>query len=145
MNKKYKYAGGQALIGIAIYVLIYTYFFYSTYQPLPGVTENWGQALLLSLTAVLVGLFIEFGRFWGQVLEVKINTDLLIIQGVPAAVLGLTPEPFWLEVGGRTYPYAFLGDPVVTGIAGVWLGVVLFRSVFTNKKIREDVNDQKEE
>ncbi|KAF1084273.1 hypothetical protein SPSYN_02677 [Sporotomaculum syntrophicum] len=145
MNNKFRYAAGQAIIGIAIFLLIYTYFFYNMYQPLPGLAESWGKALLLSLTAVLVGLLIELGRFWGQVLEVKINTDLLILQGWPAAVLSLVPEPLWLQAGAHTFPYIFFGDPVVTGISGVWLGVVLFRSIFTNKNVKEDVCNKKKE
>jgi hypothetical protein len=143
LNKKARYAAGQALIGIAVFLLIYTYFFYSTFQPLPGSAGSWGVALLLSITAVLAGLLIELGRFWGWVIEVKIDTDLLILQGGPAAVLSLVPAPFWLQVGGRNYPYIFFADPVVTGIAGVWLGVVLFRSIFNNKQIKEDIEDKR--
>jgi len=138
LNKKARYAAGQAFIGIAIFLLIYTYFFYSTYQPLSGLAGSWGMALLLSMTAVLVGLLIELGRFWGQIVEVKIDTDLLVLQGGPAAVLSLVPEPFWLRAGGHTYPYIFFADPLVTGISGVWLGVILFRSIFNIKKAREN-------
>ncbi|AGL03057.1 hypothetical protein [Desulfoscipio gibsoniae] len=143
MNKKDRYAAAQALIGISVFLLIYTYFFYSTYQTIPGLAESWSVALLLSMTAVLAGLLIELSRFWGWVIEVKINVDLLILQGGPAAVLGLVPAPLWLQVGGHNYPYIFFADPVVTGISGVWLGVVLFRSIFNNKKIKEDLKDQK--
>ncbi|WP_347488410.1 hypothetical protein ABDB91_14450 [Desulfoscipio sp. XC116] len=141
MNKKARYAAGQALIGIAVFLLIYTYFFYSTFQPVPGSAGSWSMALLLSMTAVLAGLLIELGRFWGWAIEVKIDADLLILQGGPAAVLGLVPAPLWLQAGGHNYPYTFFADPVVTGIGGVWLGVVLFRSLFNNKKIKEDVGD----
>jgi len=133
------------LIGIAIFLLIYTYFFNSVANPLPGSAESWGLAMFLSMTAVLVGILVEFSRFWGQVMEVKINTDLLILQGLPAAVLSLVPEPIWLQVGGHTYPYTFFADPVVTGISGVWLGVVLFRSIFEVKKVKENQEDQKKE
>lgn len=143
MNKKNGYAAGQAFIGIAVFLLIYTYFYYNTYQPLPGAAGSWAVSLLLSMTAVLAGLLIEMGRFWGWVIEVKIDTDLLILQGVPAAVLSLLPAPLWLQVGGNAYPYIFFADPVVTGIAGVWFGVVLFRSIFNYKKIKEDIEDKK--
>ncbi len=135
MNKKAGYAAGQAFIGIAIFLLIYTYFFYSTYQSLLNSAGGWGMALLLSITAVLVGFLIELGRFWGKAVTVKIDTDLLILQGGPATVLSLVPGPFWVWSGGHTYPYIFFADPLVTGISGVWLGVVLFRSVFNIKKV----------
>jgi len=102
-------------------------------------------ALFLSMTAVLVGILVEFSRFWGQVLEVKINSDLLILQGLPAAVLSLVPEPIWLQAGGQAYPYTFFADPVVTGMAGVWLGVVLFRAIFEIKKVNENQTDQKKD
>jgi len=145
LHKKARYAAGQLLIGIAIFLLIYTYFFNSTAHPLPGSAESWGVALFLSMTAVLVGILVEFSRFWGQVLEVKINSDLLILQGLPAAVLSLVPEPIWLQAGGQAYPYTFFADPVVTGMAGVWLGVVLFRAIFEIKKVNENQTDQKKD
>lgn len=142
MKKKERYVLGQVFIGMAIFLLIYTYFFYSKYQlSLGGVTRDWGVALMLSLTAVLAGMLIELSRFWGWVIEVKINNDLLVLQGIPAAILSLIPGPFWIQQGGNYYPYIFFADPVVTGISGVWLGVILFRSVFNNKQIKEEETD----
>lgn len=136
MEKKKNYAVGQALIGMAVFLLIYTYFYYSKFQPVPGA--DWGVSLLLSMTALMAGMLIELSRFWGWIIEVKINTDLLVLQGIPAAILSLVPEPLWLQAGGNMYPYIFFADPVVTGISGVWLGIVLFRAIFNNKKIKEE-------
>ncbi|SFQ94937.1 hypothetical protein [Desulfoscipio geothermicus] len=142
MKKKDRYVLGQAFLGVAVFLLIYTYFFHSKFQPVSGTVGDWGTALMLSTTAVLAGMLIELGRFWGWVIEVKIDADLLVMQGIPAAVLSLVPGPFWLQYGGKTYPYIFFADPVVTGIAGVWLGVILFRSMFNNKKIKEEMEDK---
>lgn len=99
--------------------------------------------MALSMTAVLVGMLMELSRFWGLVIEFKTDADLLIMQGVPAAILGVIPGPFWLQAGGNTFPFIFFADPVVTGISGVWLGMVLFRGIFNYKKVKEkeDVKD----
>jgi len=94
------------------------------------------------MTAVLAGLLIELGRFWGQTIEYSLDTDLLLLQGFPAAILTIIPAPLWLQTGGRVFPFTFFADPVVTGIAGVWLGVVLFRALFTIKLV-EEANEDK--
>ncbi len=133
-----RYIAGQALIGLAVFLLIYTYFYYSRVQRISGAGEEWGIAILLSLTAVLVGMLVELGRFWGWVIEVRIDANLLVLQGIPAAILSLIPGPVWLQAGGNTYPFIFFADPVVTGVSGVWLGVVVFRSVFNNKKLKDE-------
>ena len=132
-DKKGIYAISNALISIAIFSLIYTYFYYTTFQLPTGAAASWGVAMLLSMTAVLAGLLIELSRFWGQIIEYSLNTDLLILQGGPAAILSMIPAPVWLQAGGKIFPYTFFTDPVVTGIAGVWLGIILFRSLFSIK------------
>ncbi|WP_157833578.1 hypothetical protein [Desulfotruncus alcoholivorax] len=83
-------------------------------------------------------MLIELGRFWGWVIEVRINKDLLVLQGIPAAILSIVPGPYWLQAGGNAFPFNFFADPVVTGISGVWLGVVLLRGIFNNKRIGDE-------
>jgi hypothetical protein len=145
LNKKERYAYGQLVTGVLVFLLIYTYFYYSRFRQAPGEGGEWGSAVFLSATAVLAGMLIELGRFWGWVIEVKINKELLVLQGIPAAVLSLVPGPLWIQAGGNVFPYIFFADPVVTGISGVWLGVVLFRSIFNNKRVKdeEEVRDNK--
>lgn len=138
LNKRQGYIYGQAIIGLLVFLLIYTYFYHHSFGPVAGVGGDWGAAMFLSFTAVLTGMLIELGRLWGWVMEVKINKELLVLQGTPAALLSLVPDPLWLQAGGHTFPYIFFADPVVTGISGVWLGVVLFRSVFSRKRIKEE-------
>lgn len=137
-KKRDRYITGQALTGLAIFMLIYTFFYTSTFRTIQGPAGEWLESLALSMTAILAGMLVELGRFWGWVIEFKMNPDLLVIQGLPAAVLCVIPAPLWLKVGGNSFPYIFFADPVVTGIAGVWLGIVLFRGMFNNKKIKEE-------
>ena len=136
--KRKNYTFGLAFTGLTIFMLIYTFFYTSTFRTIPGPTGAWAEAMALSMTAVLAGMLMELSRFWGSVIEFKTDADLLILQGVPAAILGVVPGPFWLQVGGNTFPFIFFADPVVTGISGVWLGMVLFRGLFNNKKIKEE-------
>lgn len=145
MNKKQGYLYGQAIIGLLVFLLNYTYFYHYSFGLLTGAGEDWSAAMFLSFTAVLTGMLIELGRFWGSPLEVKINGELLVLQGTPAALLGVIPDPLWLQAGGPVFPYIFFADPVVTGIAGVWLGVVLFRSVFSRKKVKEEEEEREQE
>jgi len=142
-KKRERYTFGLAFTALTIFMLIYTFFYTSTFQTFRGPSGAWIQAMALSMTAVLVGMLMELSRFWGLVIEFKTDADLLIMQGVPAAILGVIPGPFWLQAGGNTFPFIFFADPVVTGISGVWLGMVLFRGIFNYKKVKEkeDVKD----
>ena len=136
--KKERYAVGQLIIGVSVFLLVYTFYYYSKYMNIPGRGGEWRISIFLSATAVLTGMLIELGRFWGWVIEVKINKELLVLQGIPAAILSIVPGPYWLQAGGNAFPYSFFADPVVTGISGVWLGVVLLRGFFNNKRIGDE-------
>lgn len=135
--KKERYAAGQFIIGVFIFLLVYTFFYYSKYTNVTNREGEWGISVFLSFTAVMVGMLIELGRFWGLVIEVKINKDLLVLQGIPAAILSIVPGPYWLQAGGNAFPFSFFADPVVTGISGVWLGVILLRGFFSNKQVSD--------
>lgn len=137
-KKRERYTFGLAFTGLTIFMLIYTFFYTSTFRTFQGPFGAWAEAMALSMTAVLAGMLMELSRFWGSVIEFKTDADLLILQGVPAAILSVIPGPFWLQAGGNTFPFIFFADPVVTGISGVWLGMVLFRGIFNNKKIKEE-------
>ncbi|MFA7467838.1 MAG: hypothetical protein WCY82_06180 [Desulfotomaculaceae bacterium] len=137
-KKKERYTFGLAITGLTIFMLLYTFFYTSTFRTFQGSSGGWTEALALSMTAVLVGMLMELSRLWGSQIEFKTDVDLLIMQGVPAAFLGVIPGPFWLQAGGNTFPFIFFADPVVTGISGVWLGMVLLRGSFKNKKIKEE-------
>lgn len=141
-KKKERYTQGLALTGIAIFTLVYTFFYTSVYRTFQGPAGDYVQSTALAMTAVLAGMLIELGRFWGWVIEFRVDSDLLVIQGIPAAILCIIPGPVWLQLGGNVFPYIFFADPVVTGISGVWLGVVLFRGLFNNKKVREEEEDK---
>ena len=136
-KKRERYTFGLAFTGLTIFMLIYTFFYTSTFRAFQGPAGAWAEAMALSMTAVLAGMLIELSRFWGSQMEFKTDADLLILQGVPAAILGVIPGPFWLQAGGNSFPFIFFADPVVTGISGVWLGIVLFRGIFNHKKIKE--------
>lgn len=143
MKKKNQYTAGQALTGFIIFILIYTYFYTNIFHNVPGRGGEWTQSLALSMTAILTGMLMELSRFWGWVIEFKTDSDLLIFQGIPAAILSLIPAPLWLQAGGDTFPFVFFANPVVTGMAGVWFGMVLFRGMFNNKKVKEEEEDKK--
>jgi len=136
-KKREGYTFGLAITGLTIFLLVYTFFYTSTFRAFQGPSGAWAEAAALSATAVLAGMLMELGRFWGSPLEFKTDADLLIFQGIPAAVLSVVPEPFWLQAGGNTFPFIFFADPVVTAITGVWLGMVLFRGLFNNKTVKE--------
>jgi predicted membrane-bound mannosyltransferase len=138
-KKRERYTFGLVFTGLTIFMLIYTFFYTSTYQTFQGGPSGaWTEAMALSMTAVLAGMLMELSRFWGSVIEFKTDAELLILQGVPAAILGVIPGPFWLQAGGNTFPFIFFADPVVTAISGVWLGMVLFRGIFHHKKVKEE-------
>ncbi|HBX24246.1 MAG TPA: hypothetical protein DEF34_11545 [Desulfotomaculum sp.] len=136
-KKRDGYTFGLAFTGLTIFMLIYTFFYTSQFRIIQGPSGVWFQAMALSITAVLAGMLMELSRFWGLIIEFKTDADLLILQGVPAAILGVIPGPFWLQAGGNNFPFIFFADPVVTGISGVWLGMVLFRGLFNHKKVKE--------
>lgn len=143
-KKKERYTFGLALTGMAIFTLVYTFYYTSTFRTFHGPAGAWAESVALSMTAVLAGMLMELGRFWGWVIEFKVDSDLLVIQGVPAALLAVIPGPLWLQAGGNVFPYIFFADPVVTGISGVWLGMVLFRGLFNNKKVKEEEEEKDE-
>lgn len=136
-KKKDRYAFGLAVIGLTIFMLVYTFFYTSTFRAFQGPYGAWAEAVALSAAAVLSGMLMELGRFWGSPMEFKIDADLLTLQGIPAAILSIVPEPFWLQAGGKTFPFIFFADPVVTAIAGAWLGMVLLRGLFDSKTVKE--------
>ncbi len=136
-KKRERYTFGLAIIALTIFLLVYTFFYSSTFQALQGPSGAWAEAVALSATAVLAGMLMELGRFWGSPMEFKVDADLLTLQGIPAAVLSVVPGPFWLQAGGNTFPYIFFADPVVTAITGAWLGMVLLRGLFNNKTVKE--------
>ncbi|MCL2337596.1 MAG: hypothetical protein FWC60_09275 [Firmicutes bacterium] len=142
-KKREDYIFGLAITGLTIFVLVYTLFYTSTFRSWQGPAAAWNNAAALSASAVLAGMLMELGRFWGAPLEFKTDTDLLIFQGIPAAILSVIPGPFWLQLGGHTFPFTFFADPAVTAITGVWLGVVLFRGLFDHKAVGEKGEEEK--
>lgn len=83
-------------------------------------------------------MLIELSRFWGWVVRYRFKQDLLILQGIPAGLLGLVPGTVWTRYFGTDYPFNFLADPAVSGAAGVWFGIILLRSLVERKRIPEE-------
>ncbi|MCF8012445.1 MAG: hypothetical protein K9L17_13920 [Clostridiales bacterium] len=143
------YAVGQILILIIVLFLLYTYYYYAYYYSDPIISgpfsaDVWIKSFLLSFTTTAAGVFIELSRFWGWVIEYKFKQELLILQGIPAGLIGMIPSTIWTRYFESGYPFNFLADPSVSAAAGVWFGIILLRSFFDHKKIEEDEKNKEE-
>jgi len=139
---------GQAVIMAAVLVLFYTYFYYAYYTAGhnllgPLSMPIWISNMLLCLVTVSAGILIELSRFWGWVIRYRFKQELLIIQGIPAGILGLVPGPVWTKYFGTEYPFNFLADPAVSGASGVWFGIILLRSLTERKRLKEEESPEK--
>lgn len=134
---------GQALIMAGVFTLLYTYFYQTYYHY--GLYGFGLESVLLAVVTVLSGILIELGRFLGGPVVFSFKPELLIMQGIPAGLLGLVPGSLWLDLFGRGYPFNFLADPGVSGAAGVWFGIILLRSLIDQKPVPEKEEQEERE
>jgi len=137
------YAVGQTVIMATVLLLLYSYFYHAYYKAGPYLlspfsTHVWISSTLLSLMTVLAGILIELSRFWGWVIQYRVKQELLILQGIPSAILGLVPGVVWTRYFGTGYPFNFLADPAVSAAGGIWFGIILLRSLVEQKRIKEE-------
>lgn len=136
---------GQALIMTGVFTLLYTYFYQTYYQPNYGLFGFWFESAFLAIVTVLSGILIELSRFLGGPVVLNFKSDLLIMQGIPAGLLGLVPGSLWVDLFGRGYPFNFLADPGVSGAAGVWFGIILLRALIDQKPVPEKEEQEEKE
>lgn len=143
------YAAGQVIITGMVLFLLYSYFYYARYSNGSHSADVfsshvWSSSVLLSIMTVASGVLIELSRFWGWVVQYRFRQDLLILQGIPAGLLGLIPGIIWTKYYGTAYPFNLLADPAVSGAAGVWFGVILLRSFVERKRLPEEQEEEGE-
>lgn len=144
-KKPEDFPAGQMLIMVGVFAMLYSYFYQTSYQQIFFLQGFWYKSALLAVVTVMSGILIELGRFLGGPVEVNFKPGLLIVQGIPAGILGLVPGWLWVDLFGSGYPFNFLADTAVSAAAGVWFGVVLLRATIDQKRVveREEL-EQKE-